>query len=147
MNRLVKGLSLVLGGLSPHAPEQAKDLAASAFYGWRNMVSTFEDVGKDGHGFVDLLLCDMQMGDRSIALSSKSVDEHALLFERGYQFGRRTVLVDDVEDDDIRSKCWAYTVGGKVVAATALKSLAPSRCMGIPCLTARALIFSIVESG
>ena len=65
-------------------------------------MSTFEDVGKDVRGFVDLLVRDMQMGDRSIALSSNGVNKHAVLFERGYEFGRRTVLVDDVEDDDIR---------------------------------------------
>jgi hypothetical protein len=82
--------------------QQAKDLVASAFYGWRNIVSTFEDVGKDVRGFVDLLVRDMQMGYCSIALSSDGVNKHAVFFERGYEFGWRTVLVDDVEDDDIR---------------------------------------------
>ena len=43
----------------------------------------------------------MQMGDGSIAWSSDGVDEYAVLFECGYQFRRSTVLVDDVEDDDI----------------------------------------------
>ena len=65
-------------------------------------MSTFEDVGKDVRGFVDLLVRDLQMGDCSIALSSDGVNKHAVFFERGYELGWRTVLVDDVEDDDIR---------------------------------------------
>ena len=65
-------------------------------------MSTFEDVGKDVCGFVDLLVRDLQMGDCSIALSSDGVNKHAVFFERGYEFGWRTVFVDDIEDDDIR---------------------------------------------
>ena len=64
--------------------------------------STRENLGKDGCGFVDLFVRDMQMGDCSIALSSDGIDEHAVLLERGHQLGRRALFIDDVENDDVR---------------------------------------------
>src|ERR1044072_7879650 len=71
-------------------------------YGVNVERSACEDLAKDGRGFVDLLVRDMQVSDCSIALSSESVDEHALLFEGGHQLGRRALFVYDVEHDDIR---------------------------------------------
>lgn len=71
-------------------------------YGVNAERSMCENLGKDGCGFVDLPVRDMQMGDGSIALSADGVDEHAVLFERGHQFGRRALLINDVEHDDIR---------------------------------------------
>src|SRR5688572_18321525 len=70
-------------------------------YGVNVERSACEDFAKDGRGFVDLLVRDMQMSDRSIAPSSDGVDEHALLFEGGHELGGRAVFVDDVENDDI----------------------------------------------
>ena len=78
-------------------------------YGVNVERSARENLGKDGHGFVDLLVRDMQMGDRSIALSSNGVDEHAVLFERGHEFDRRALFVNDVEHDDILSTCCGAT--------------------------------------
>lgn len=81
-------------------------------YGVNVERSTCEDLDKDGYGFVDLLVGDMEMSDGSIALSSDGVDEHAVLFQRGHQFGRRALFVNDVEHDDIRFDVLRHNLDG-----------------------------------